>query len=94
VALVDQLLDEVWAGPWAVVLNPTWFEGVPQQYAALVDSWEAAYSLTITATQVWGTWGGGGQERGRGFMQLLDSHDLQLAVGGVGCSTKANIKVT
>lgn len=51
VALVDQLLDEVWSGPWAVVLNPTWFEGLPGQYTALVDSWEAAYSLTITATQ-------------------------------------------
>lgn len=58
-ALVDQLLDEVWSGPWAVVLNPTWFEGVPQQYADLVDSWEAAYSLTITATQVRTHVGGG-----------------------------------
>lgn len=25
---------------------------MPQQYKGTVDSWEAAYSLTITATQV------------------------------------------
>jgi hypothetical protein len=56
VALVEQLLEEAWQGPWAAVLNPGWFSAdaaaVPQPYQALVASWEAAYSLTITATQV------------------------------------------
>jgi hypothetical protein len=55
VALVDQLLDEVWVGPWAVALNPGWYGGdVPAQYSELVASWEAAYMLMITATQVGG----------------------------------------
>jgi hypothetical protein len=58
VALVEQLVDEVWGGPWALALNPGWWGSAdgggapPPQYAPLVDSWEAAYSLTITATQV------------------------------------------
>lgn len=61
VALVDQLLDEVWAGPWAVALNPGWYGGdVPPQYKELVASWEAAYSLMITATKVGGKRAGGG----------------------------------
>lgn len=64
---MDQLLDEVWAGPWAVALNPGWYGGdVPPQYKDLVASWEAAYSLMITATQV----GGGSSEQGWGWRSV------------------------
>jgi hypothetical protein len=66
---VDQLLEEVWSGPWAVVLNPTWFSDVPQQYSDMVNSWEAAYSLMITATQV--RWGDGLAGAGGGRLGVL-----------------------
>ncbi len=46
VALVEQLVQEVWSGPCAVVLNPTWHEGLPREYEAVVRSFEVAYSFT------------------------------------------------
>lgn len=55
VALVEQLLDEVWAGPAAVVLNPEWGgQGVtvPEQYRPLVDSVEVAYCFLPVAISV------------------------------------------
>lgn len=53
VALVEQLLDEVWGGPWALVVNPGWHANTPAAYSGLVDSFEAAYSFMPIATQVW-----------------------------------------
>jgi hypothetical protein len=52
VALVEQLLDEVWSGPWALSLNPDWHTNTPAAYQQLVDSFEAAYSFLPIATQV------------------------------------------
>ncbi|WIA23209.1 hypothetical protein OEZ86_010097 [Tetradesmus obliquus] len=51
VALVEQLLDEVWGGPWALVVNPGWHANTPAAYSGLVDSFEAAYSFMPIATQ-------------------------------------------
>jgi len=45
VALVEQLVQEVWAGPCAVVLNPTWHDGLPREFDAVVRSFEVAYSF-------------------------------------------------
>jgi len=45
VALVEQLLDEVWSGPFVIAINPTWTQGTPQQYQQLVDSFDAVYSF-------------------------------------------------
>jgi hypothetical protein len=52
VALVEQLLDEVWSGPWALTLNPGWHSNTPAAYQGLVNSFEAAYSFMPIATQV------------------------------------------
>jgi hypothetical protein len=52
VALVEQLLDEVWAGPWALAVNPGWHANTPAAYQGLVNSFEAAYSFMPIATQV------------------------------------------
>jgi hypothetical protein len=52
VALVEQLLDEVWAGPWALTVNPDWHSNTPAAYQELVNSFEAAYSFLPIATQV------------------------------------------
>lgn len=51
VALVEQLLDEVWSGPWALTLNPGWHSNTPAAYQGLVNSFEAAYSFMPIATQ-------------------------------------------
>jgi hypothetical protein len=52
VALVEQLLDEVWSGPFVVVVNPTWLQGTPQQYQRLVESFDPVYSFLPIALQV------------------------------------------
>lgn len=62
VALVEQLLEEVAAGPLALVLSPSWSTGVPEQYQPLVDSFTVAYSFLPVALQV--CEGGGGGEGG------------------------------
>ncbi|KIY97141.1 hypothetical protein MNEG_10820 [Monoraphidium neglectum] len=49
VALVEQLVQEVWSGPCAVALNPSWGEGVPREYEAVVRSFEVAYSFMPVA---------------------------------------------
>ncbi|KAF6257364.1 hypothetical protein COO60DRAFT_1461188 [Scenedesmus sp. NREL 46B-D3] len=51
VALVEQLLDEVWVGPWALTVNPDWHTNTPAAYQGLVASFEAAYSFLPIATQ-------------------------------------------
>lgn len=52
VALVEQLLDDVWCGPWALLLNPTWHNTTPTLYQPLVDSFNTLYSFMPIATQV------------------------------------------
>eukprot|EP00775_Hariotina_reticulata_P010704 gene10704-10861_t len=54
VALVEQLLTEVWAGgPWVLVINPSWqYSNVPADYLALVESFQAAYCFMPIATKV------------------------------------------
>jgi hypothetical protein len=56
VALVEQLLDEVWSGPWALTVNPDWHTNTPAAYQQLVNSFEAAYSFLPIATQVGALW--------------------------------------
>ncbi|KAG2445463.1 hypothetical protein HXX76_000081 [Chlamydomonas incerta] len=55
VALVEQLLDEVWAGPAALVINPGWGQQgaapVPAEYARAVDSISVVYSFLPCAIQ-------------------------------------------
>ncbi|GLC36602.1 hypothetical protein PLESTM_000470200 [Pleodorina starrii] len=54
VALVEQLLDEVWVGPAAVVLNPQWSQqGVtlPSEYAGVGESIQVVYSFLPCAIQ-------------------------------------------
>jgi hypothetical protein len=57
VALVEQLLEEVWVGPAAAALNPTWQAGSPGQYQGLVDSFNAVYSFLPISLQVRGRGG-------------------------------------
>ena len=61
VALLEQLVDEVWSGPAVLVLNPGWSQSqsqggglaaVPKGYAALVDSFDVVYSFLPCAIQV------------------------------------------
>lgn len=57
VALVEQLLDDVWRGPAAVLLNPGWAAAgpagrVPDEYASVVASVGVAYSFLPCAIQV------------------------------------------
>eukprot|EP00878_Enallax_costatus_P033586 GHUV01037117.1.p1 GENE.GHUV01037117.1~~GHUV01037117.1.p1 ORF type:complete len:338 (+),score=109.67 GHUV01037117.1:124-1137(+) len=51
VALVEQLLDEVWSGPWALLVNPSWHVNTPAQYQPLVGSFNTVYSFMPIATQ-------------------------------------------
>ncbi|GFR49679.1 hypothetical protein Agub_g11827, partial [Astrephomene gubernaculifera] len=65
VALVEQLLEEVWSGPAAVLLNPQWgqLQGgaggqgqsappqLPPEYQRLAESVEVRYSLLLCAIQ-------------------------------------------
>lgn len=56
VALLEQLVDEVWSGPAVLVLNPGWSQGdglaaVPRGYAGLVDSFDVVYSFLPCAIQ-------------------------------------------
>ena len=57
VALVEQLLEEAWAGPAAVLLNPGWQQAgagaaaVPKEFEALARSFEVAYSFQPIAVQ-------------------------------------------
>jgi hypothetical protein len=60
---VEQLLEEVWVGPAAAALNPTWQSGAPGQYQALVDSFNAVYSFLPISLQVGARWGGKGGKR-------------------------------
>ncbi len=54
---MEQLLDEVAAGPLALVLNPSWSTGVPEQFQALVDTFLVVYSFLPVAIQVgWCCW--------------------------------------
>jgi hypothetical protein len=45
-------VQEVWSGPCAVALNPSWGEGVPREYEAVVRSFEVAYSFMPVAIKV------------------------------------------
>jgi hypothetical protein len=57
VALTEQLVQEVWSGPAAVVLNPSW-SGAPREYEAVVRSFEVAYSFLPISVKVGGrSWG-------------------------------------
>ncbi len=55
-ALVEQLLDEVWAGPAALVINPGWGQQgaapVPDEYGRVLDSINVVYSFLPCAIQV------------------------------------------
>ncbi|GIL93576.1 hypothetical protein Vretifemale_20989 [Volvox reticuliferus] len=56
VALVEQLLDEVWVGPAAVILNPQWAQQgitLPTEYQRVVESIAIVYSFLPCAVQVW-----------------------------------------
>lgn len=55
VALLEQLLDEAWAGSACLVLNPEWAQQgiiVPQEYASTVSSIAVAYSFLPCAIKV------------------------------------------
>eukprot|EP00877_Chromochloris_zofingiensis_P014443 jgi/Chrzof1/9252/UNPLg00219.t1 len=46
VALVEQLVDEVWSGPFVLLLNPTWqTAAIPAQYTEVADSFLVVYSF-------------------------------------------------
>ncbi len=50
---MEQLLEEVWSGEFVLLLNPGWnTSNVPQQYAALVDSFQVVYSFLPISIQV------------------------------------------
>lgn len=71
VALVEQLVQEVWSGPCAVVLNPGWGDVIPKEYEAAVRSFEVAYSflpisIKVRHTRDAGVSAGGGCGGGRG----------------------------
>ncbi|PNG99212.1 hypothetical protein TSOC_015016, partial [Tetrabaena socialis] len=58
VALVEQLLDEVWVGPAAVILNPQWAQqgpagaaATPAEFERLVGSIAVLYSFLPCAIQ-------------------------------------------
>ncbi|GIL93574.1 hypothetical protein Vretimale_19992 [Volvox reticuliferus] len=54
VALVEQLLDEVWVGPAAVILNPQWAQQgitLPTEYQRVVESIAIVYSFLPCAVQ-------------------------------------------
>ncbi len=68
---MEQLLEEVAAGPLALVLSPSWSTGVPEQYQPLVDSFTVAYSFLPVAIQVGGWVGGGDGGRGAAAACLL-----------------------
>jgi hypothetical protein len=53
VALVEQLLEEVWQGEVAVLLNSRWSASeVPADYKAVVESFEVVFSFLPVAIQV------------------------------------------
>lgn len=53
VALVEQLVDEVWQGPSAITLNAEWASlPVPAQYKTVRDSFQVVYSFLPVAIQV------------------------------------------
>lgn len=53
VALVEQLVDDVWSGPCAVLLNAEWSAAaVPQQYQATAASFEMLYCFMPVAVKV------------------------------------------
>ncbi|EFJ50051.1 hypothetical protein VOLCADRAFT_104003 [Volvox carteri f. nagariensis] len=54
VALVEQLLDDVWVGPAAVVLNPQWSQQgavLPAEYQRVAESIAVVYSFLPCAIQ-------------------------------------------
>ncbi|KAG2482133.1 hypothetical protein HYH03_018919 [Edaphochlamys debaryana] len=96
VALMEQLLDEVWAGPAAVVLNPEWAQQgkqVPPEYAAVVGSVDVVYAFLPCAIQgLIGTKEGavlrtaeGGAKGGKGapWRILLQEKDQFMQVGAM-----------
>lgn len=53
VALVEQLVEEVWQGPAAITLNPEWSAvPVPVQYKSVRDSFQVVYSFLPVSIQV------------------------------------------
>ncbi len=55
VALLEQLVEEAWTGPYLLVLNPTWSvtgATVPKDYQQLVESFEVVYSFLPISIQV------------------------------------------
>lgn len=52
VALVEQLLEEVWSGPAAVLLNADWATGLPAQYRPMADAFQMLYCFFPVSVKV------------------------------------------